>query len=82
MLLHVMFLFQYRAIRNRRQYTNNNRLGRGDVLNISALGNLMLPRGLCPRGNIKLPRADLFNSHPDLTSCYLFCHTSISMLTG
>jgi len=36
--------------------TNNNRLGRGDMLNISVLGNLMLP--------IKLPRADIFNSHP------------------
>jgi len=30
--------------------TNNNQLGRGDMLNISALGNLMLP--LRPRGNI------------------------------
>jgi len=38
---------------------NNNRLDRGDMLNISALGNLMLPRG-----NIKLPRADIFNRHP------------------
>jgi len=25
--------------------TNNNRLGRGDMLNISALGNFMLPLG-------------------------------------
>jgi len=26
--------------------TNNNQLGRGDTLNIFALGNLMLPLGL------------------------------------
>jgi len=46
--------------------TNNNRLGRGDMLNISAPGNLMLPLGLHQRGNnkIKLPRADIFNSYP------------------
>jgi len=39
---------------------------------ISALGNLMLPLELRPRGNIKLPRADIFNSHPAHRLLFLY----------
>jgi len=59
--LHFLFKNHYLM---RCDKTYNSQLGRGDMLNISALGNLMLPRGLL------LPRADIINSVP--TSCYLY----------